>query len=124
LRAIDELERHRLYHLQSHVRIQHATPSRATDELERHRYFVALVTCDTVATAALLYKECDGLEFEHSSLALDLRFVPDSKTFGEHGPCRDACGGKNAGGTDYEAPDFYSRALQVREDVCVLCMVM
>lgn len=42
-----------------------------------------MVTCDTKCTAQLLYNECDGLEFEHSSNILDLRFIPDDVQFAQ-----------------------------------------
>ncbi|KAH9246831.1 hypothetical protein BASA81_015609 [Batrachochytrium salamandrivorans] len=46
-------------------------------EKERLLYCVAVIECDSKETAEAVYKECDGLEFEHSSIALDLRFVPN-----------------------------------------------
>lgn len=54
-------------------------------ELSRLRYYFAVVECDSIATADCLYKTCDGLEFERSSLKLDLRFIPDSMEF-KHQP--------------------------------------
>ena len=46
-------------------------------ELSKLKYYFAIVECDTVQTASSLYERMDGIEFEHSSMALDLRFVPD-----------------------------------------------
>jgi hypothetical protein len=47
-------------------------------EIGRLRYFFALVRCDSPQTAAALYTQLDGYEFEHSSNRLDLRFVDDA----------------------------------------------
>lgn len=39
----------------------------AVYERSRLRYFYAIVECDSPATGAQLYRECDGLEFERSA---------------------------------------------------------
>eukprot|EP00955_Chlamydomonas_euryale_P018735 199920-Chlamydomonas_euryale.AAC.1 len=45
------------------------------------RYYYAIAEFDSVATAATVYTECDGLEFERSACKFDLRFVPDEQSF-------------------------------------------
>ena len=50
-------------------------------ELDRLRYFFGVVACDSARTAEHLYNECDGAEFESSSLPLDLRFIPEDMQF-------------------------------------------
>jgi len=66
-------------------------------EAQKMKYFYAVVTCDSQATAAHLYKEIDGMEFEQSNLKMDLRFIPDSIEKFPYDP-KDSCS---------EVPDEY-----------------
>ena len=76
-------------------------------ELDRLRYYFGVVVCDSVATAEHLYAECDGAEFESSSLPLDLRFIPDDMRFEK--TARDRSTELPA---KYKAPSFMCSALQ------------
>ena len=77
-------------------------------EMQKLQYYFGIVECNSVGTAISLYNQCDGLEYESSSLVLDLRYVPDDVKFAQaarttstHIP------------ESYKPPEyFYSHALQ------------
>lgn len=83
-------------------------------ELQKLRYYFAVATCDSVATANGIYDQLDGMEFEHSSMTFDLRFVPDDVSFEER-KVRDVCGRIS---TAYKPPEFIVNALQQTSVEC------
>ena len=48
-------------------------------ERSKLRWHYAVAECDSARTAAHLYAECDGMEFQLSACKFDLRFVPDAQ---------------------------------------------
>lgn len=78
-------------------------------QLNRLKYYYAIVVCDSSKTAAVLYDELDGFEYENSSSALDVRFVPDDMTF-EDKPSSQCVTAPDF--ATYKAPNFVTSALQ------------
>jgi hypothetical protein len=77
-------------------------------EKSKLRYYFAVCTCDSVATASHIYDECDGVEFEHSAVTLDLRFMPDDMEEIKVEP-RDVC---KFVPDDYQPLNFENKALK------------
>lgn len=77
-------------------------------ERSKLRYYYAIIECDSSETAARIYAECDGLEFELSACKFDLRFVPDDQSF-DGRKIRDSASELPEG---YDAPAFQTQALQ------------
>jgi hypothetical protein len=46
-------------------------------ELSKLRYYFAIAVTDSPRTAEALYQQLDGIEFEHSAMVFDMRFVPE-----------------------------------------------
>ncbi|CAN0439010.1 unnamed protein product, partial [Scytosiphon promiscuus] len=59
-------------------------------------------------------REVDGMEFEHSSVALDLRFIPDDVSF-EGRQARDK---STSVPSSYQPPSFICKALQQTKVEC------
>jgi len=85
-------------------------------ELAKLRYYFAVAELDSVATAESLYQQLDGVELEHSSMAFDLRFVPDDVDLSQR-EVRDSNSGEVTL-ENYAPPDFIINALQHTEVKC------
>ena len=77
-------------------------------QLNRLRYYYAVVDCDSVRTADNIYSECDGREYQLSSVRLDLRFIPEDMSF-EDKPKESFT--EEQGVLDYQPSEFISSAL-------------
>jgi hypothetical protein len=77
-------------------------------ERSRLRYYYAIAECDSVRTAAHIYKECDGTEYEPTGNKLDLRYVPQGTTFDD----REARDVAMHIPDDYSPPDLNQHTLQ------------
>lgn len=79
-------------------------------QLSRMKYYYAIVEFDSVESAEVVYKELDGMEYEGSSLELDLRFVPDDMEF-DPADVKSECD-HMSDLSSYKAPQFINTALQ------------
>jgi hypothetical protein len=80
-------------------------------EASRLKYYFAVVEFANHQFADIAYKEVDGMEFEHSSAALDLRIIPvdEISVVIENRNLRDEASGLPS---NYSPPDFVVNALQ------------
>jgi hypothetical protein len=79
-------------------------------QLSQLKYYYAIAEFDSVESAEAVYKELDGVEYEGSSLELDLRFVPDDVEF-DPADVKAKCD-KAPDLAAYKAPQFIASALQ------------
>ncbi|GFS02325.1 ESF1 like protein [Elysia marginata] len=77
-------------------------------QLNRLRYYYAVVECDSVRTADNIYTECDGREYQLSSVRLDLRFIPEDMIFDDEPKDQFT---DEQGLIDYQPSQFNSSAL-------------
>lgn len=77
-------------------------------ERSKLRYYYAIAEFDNEKTAAMVYNECDGMEFEKTATKFDLRFVPVEEDFSGREIKERACELPPG----YEAPVFETKSLQ------------
>jgi hypothetical protein len=77
-------------------------------ERQKLRYYFAITEFDSASTANIVYSECDGTEFERSGNVIDLRFIPDDRSFDDR-PVKESAKSIPSG---YRPPRFETKALQ------------
>lgn len=85
-------------------------------ELSKLRYYFAIAECDSVDTANALYEALDGVEFENSAMALEIRFVPDDLDLSDR-EVRDKCS-HAPDARRYKPPEFVVNAKQHTNVTC------
>ncbi|KAI1292048.1 ESF1 -like protein [Halotydeus destructor] len=87
----------------------YATEKLRQYQINRLKYYYAIVECDNSQTAAFLYDELDGFEYESSASALDVRVVSDDVDFDDApaNECKTMPDPNN-----YRPPIFITTALQ------------
>ncbi len=82
-------------------------------QLERLRYYYAIATFDSAASAAHVFAEINGTEFERTANMFDLQYVPDETSF-EDDPVHDEATEASiaAEGVAYKGIDFSTDALR------------
>ena len=80
-------------------------------EASKLKYYFAIVEFSSPQNADKAYKEIDGMEFEHSSAAVDMRSIPaqDLQNIIKDRPLRDEA---TSIPSNYEVPEFIVSALQ------------
>eukprot|EP01103_Thecamoeba_quadrilineata_P012639 TRINITY_DN32_c3_g1_i2.p1 TRINITY_DN32_c3_g1~~TRINITY_DN32_c3_g1_i2.p1 ORF type:complete len:786 (-),score=283.11 TRINITY_DN32_c3_g1_i2:28-2340(-) len=76
-------------------------------EKNRLKYYYAIVVCDTVETANIIYANCDQLELGITGNILDCRYVPDDFVISQ--PPRDT---STQLPQKYDQPDFETKSLK------------
>ena len=76
-------------------------------ELERLKYYYCVIICDNKQTAAKVYENMDGFEFEQTGLKVDLRFIPDETEFNKANLVEEC----NQVSANYNKKDWINRAL-------------
>jgi len=86
-------------------------------EASKLKYYFAIVEFSKSEQADVAYREVDGMEFEHSSSAIDLRSLPPEEVDGviKDRPMRDEA---TSVPSNYEPPDFVVSALQQTKVQC------
>ena len=80
-------------------------------EMKRLKYYYAVITCDSVETAANIYNECDGMEIERTQSILDIRYVPDDLKKFPYPPKEVCTGDQDLDLKDYQPNLGNNRAL-------------
>jgi len=80
-------------------------------QFDRFRFYYAVVAFDSDETANAIYENCDGVQYQSSGLALDLRFVPDEMEF-DKTRLRDQCLPDSVNLRKYKPNHFQSSVTQ------------